>query len=281
MYKRTDLAYELIEREKELSGIAKREEKRGNIFVSQIDIKEDSAAKILGKEKGKYITLHFPQIDKIADFESLKREIKNAVEGLLPKGFEELFVVGLGNDEITADAIGPKTTQKILATRHITEDLAVSVGLKGLKKVSVLAPDVLGKTGLEAAEIIRAIAEKTRPDAVVVIDALCAENADRIFKTVQASNTGISPGSGVKNSRKEISEKTIGARVISIGVPTVIEASFSSCEPSEGEGFRQTDLIVTPKDCDLLIHRMSEVLASALNYAFQPNIASEILDELV
>ena len=152
------------------------------------------------KFKGKFATISFCDLEKITDFSPFEKQFKKAMKILL-KNTENVLVVGLGNREITADSVGVKTSEKILATRHIMGEFAENIGLFGLKSVAVLTPNVLGKTGIEVQEILKGIIEKTGIDTVIVIDALCAKEADRIFKTVQLTDSGISPGSGVKNSR--------------------------------------------------------------------------------
>ena len=133
------------------------------------------------------------------------------------------MAAGLGNSDITPDALGPAAARRIFATRHIPPELSKTAGLENLRQVAVIAPGLLGQTGIEAGELIKAAADRIKPDAVIVIDALAAKSPNRLFKTVQICNTGISPGSGVKNSRKEISEKSGGVPVIALGVPTVID----------------------------------------------------------
>lgn len=221
------------------------------------------------KFKGKFATISFCDLEKITDFSPFEKQFKKAMKILL-KNTENVLVVGLGNREITADSVGVKTSEKILATRHIMGEFAENIGLFGLKSVVVLTPNVLGKTGIEVQEILKGIIEKTGIDTVIVIDALCAKEADRIFKTVQLTDSGISPGSGVKNSRKEISKNTLGVNVISIGVPTVIEYKNDA-----------ENLIVTPKDCDLLTDKISEILALNLNLFLQPEIDRDLLCQLV
>jgi len=155
-------------------------------------------------EKEKHITIAFPPPDMITNSETLEKEIEIALKTLMPQNYENILVIGLGNTEITPDAIGPLTAKNLLATRHIKGEFSEKIGLKGLKSVSVVCPNVLGKTGIEAAELVKSIVDKIKPEAVIVIDALASSGADRLFRTVQLCNTGISPGSGVKNRRKEI-----------------------------------------------------------------------------
>lgn len=282
MSKRTDLAIELEENiSGESSGIIKKAKKTNEISVSTIEIISDSAAQKLGKEKGKYITVEFPAVDKIDSFEDIKNEIILSLKELIPVGAENILVIGLGNDEITADSIGPKTAAKLLATRHIAGEFAENIGLSGLHSTSVLVPNVLGKTGIEVSEITQGIISKTKPQAVIVIDALASMSINRLFKTIQLSNTGISPGSGVKNSRKELSEKTLGVPVIAVGVPTVVDALTLAFEITENIPKNDTDMIVTPKDADILCQKLSEILSEAINLFLQPEIAPEILFSLV
>ena len=279
---RTDLAIELESNQKEdKSGIKKTEEKKGDVTVTEIDILNQKAAENLGKPQGKYITIEFPSVDKIDSFSEIKEEVISSLKKLLPEKTENILVVGLGNDEIISDSIGPFTAKKLLATRHIASDFAESIGLKGLKSVSVVTPNVLGKTGIEVSEIIESLVNKTKPQAVIAIDALASMSVNRLFKTIQLCNTGISPGSGVKNSRKELSQKTLGVPVIAVGVPTVVDALTLAFEITEEIPKNDTDMILTPKDADILCHRISEILSTSLNLFLQPEIEEEILLSLV
>ena len=260
---RTDLAIEKLNYAEKDSYFC---EKNGNFELHFAEISDDENNRQSGN---KYATLYFENLERITDFMPLEQQFLKAIK-LLLKDCEKVLVVGLGNREITADSVGPKTAEKILATRHITGKFAEEIGLSGLKSVAVTVPDVLGNTGIEVQEILKGIIEKTGIDTVIVIDALCAKEADRIFKTVQLTDSGISPGSGVKNSRKEISKNTLGVNVIAIGVPTVIEYKNDA-----------ENLIVTPKDCDLLTDKISEILALNLNLFLQPEIDRDLLCQLV
>lgn len=224
-------------------------------------------------EKEKHITVSFPQLDIITDTSYLENEIISALRQLLPERVEKILVVGLGNQEITPDAIGPATATRLLATRHIVGEIAERIGLKDLKSVSVISPNVLGKTGIEAAELVTAVSKKIKPQAVILIDALASSDISRLFRTIQFCNTGISPGSGVKNSRKEISENTLGVPTIALGIPTVVDVGKI--------GVKSEEMIVTPKDVDLLCEKVSEITARALNIFLQPDIEPEIIMSLV
>lgn len=278
MTQRTDLAIE-----KNISSLAEKpiEKQVGEVKITSLNIVDEKTAQAVGKEKGKYITLEFPSLLKITDYKDIKNTLLEALRELFPKQIKSVTVVGLGNREITADAIGPDTVTRLLATRHIAGEFAESIGLKGLRSVSVIAPNVLGKTGIESSELVEAVVKKIKPDAVLVIDALASKSVKRLFTAIQLSNSGISPGSGVKNSRKELSEKSLGLPVVALGVPTVVDALTLAFELTGRETVNDCDLVVTPKDTDLLTHRMSELLANVINIFLQPEIEEEVLSELV
>lgn len=275
---RTDLA---VEENLEENGIKRVRKTVGDTTVCEVEITDPQKALLIRKNVGKYITVEFPSVEKINSYENIKNCLREALISICPKEVESTLVIGLGNTEITADSIGPETARKLLATRHIAGEFSEKIGLKGLKSVAVLSPGVLGKTGIEVAEITESIVKKIKPQAVIVIDALASGSVNRLFRTIQLSDSGISPGSGVKNSRKELSEKTLGVPVIAVGVPTVVDALTLAFELTGKETETETDMIVTPKDADLLTHRISEILAEALNLFLQPDIDEEILMELV
>ena len=276
---RTDLAIEL--NAEKIKGTKTEEKAVGNIKTTITEIVDEAAAQRLNKPIGKYITVEFPSVEKITDFTDLKTAIKESLKELMGETSERVLVVGLGNTEITADSIGPQTALGILATRHITGQFAENIGLKGLKSVSVVTPNVLGKTGIEATELVLGAVKIINPQAVIVIDALASSSISRLFRTVQISNTGITPGSGVKNSRRELSKKTLGVPVIAVGVPTVSDVNTIALELTGLYGNDNTDMIVTPKDADILSHRVSEILSQTINVFLQPEIEEEIILQLV
>ncbi len=278
---RTDLALETAERTKNTEGIEKYEKVSGDIKTTHIKVIDKSAAERIKKPIGSYITVEFPFIGGSADDDQTEKAITDALDELLPESRDTVLVVGLGNREITPDAVGPDTASKILATRHIAKEFAEEIGLKGLKSVAALAPNVLGKTGIEAAEIIKGTVDRIKPSAVIAVDALASGSIGRLFSTVQLCDSGISPGSGVKNARKEISEKTLGVPVIAVGVPTVVDAGTLAGELT-GESVKiKSDMIVTPKDIDLLCGRMSALLARAINVFLQPDLEKEVILSLI
>lgn len=275
MNNRTDLAIEL---EKTSRKNNSRAEKIGDTEVVFTVLTENNEYQ---KPKGTYITVKLRNINLLTDFSAVEKAIEKSLENLLIKAKKSVLVVGLGNREITSDCIGPYTAEKILATRHISEEFSKKIGLERLQKVSVITPSVLGKTGIESSEIVKAVVDKTKPDAVIVIDALCANTVENLFSVIQLCDSGISPGSGVKNTRKELSFATLGVPTVAIGVPTVVEASVLAKELSGKDAVNKLDLLLTPKDTDLLSHRISEILAHALNAFLQPYIDREVLFSLV
>ncbi len=272
---RTDLAAEL---ENKYIKTQEKKQNIGNIKIEITDVVEDFSN---FKKGNKYITIKTGNINYITEFCDIEKAINISLNELLPKRSQSVLVVGLGNREITSDCIGPFTCEKILATRHIAGEFSKKIGLGNLKSVSVITPSVLGKTGIETSETVKAIVEKIKPDAVIVIDALCASVSDNLFSLIQLTNSGISPGSGVKNTRKELSYNTLGVPTVAIGIPTVVEASTIVREFSKKETEKIKELLLTPKDTDLLSHRISEILAHSLNVFLQPDTDREVLLGLV
>ncbi len=285
MYNRTDLALEKLKDAQDTpNGITNKEVLYGDIAVTHTVIENDDGSSILGKPIGDYITVTLPTPPQSSSHpEDNEKVVADEIRRLLPKKCEGVLVLGLGNRDITPDALGPKTADCILATRHISESLADEIGLSSLKSVAVISPGVLGQTGIETGEILSAVVGRINPSAVIVIDALAAKSIKRLGTTIQLSNTGISPGSGVGNARKEINSKTLGVPVISIGIPTVVEASTMIYDLTNTRHDDDTcgKMIVTPKEIDLIIEHSAKLLGFSINRALQPEIDSEILRLLV
>ena len=292
---RTDLALEAVKvlDSDKINGITQQEKKTGNLKLIKVSVKTDEAAKKIGKLKGEYITIELPEFtDNAQDINEKVEVISKQIRYLLPQN-GLIFVVGLGNEAITPDALGPRTIKSILATRHITKEIARSTGLEALRGVAAIAPGVLGQTGIEVSEIIKSIIKKIDPVGLIVVDALASMQTSRLGTTVQICNTGISPGSGVGNARPGISEKTMGVPVIGIGVPTVVDAQTMAkdildlSENSRKEKLedktmpRGEPMIVTPREIDLLIERASKLLAMSINSALQPEFSIEEIMSLV
>lgn len=279
---RTDLAIEAIAPEE--SGLPKgvkflRREKKG-VPVEEVEILTEEGSKALGKPVGRYITMTLPPLWK-GEGEALETGTELLAEYLremLPK--EGLVLtLGLGNPGLTADSLGPKTAAGILATRHLAQ--IEQEFFKSLRPSAVLAPGVLGQTGLESAELAAAVTERFRPGAVIVVDALAAGDTARLGTTVQLSDSGIAPGAGAMNRRMELNESTLHTPVFSLGIPTVCEAYVFASSLLGGEALgqeRQTEgFLVTPKEIDQLSARGAAMLSAGINRALQPHLSPEEL----
>ena len=278
---RTDLALEAAEAlaaSPALSAqdVDKQTEKKGEAIITRIHIRSQKGAEQLGREPGRYITVEVPPLsDNAASLEETARLIGEELAALLPeKG--TVLVAGLGNEAITPDALGPRAAGRVLATRHIQGEYARSAGLDDLRPTAVLAPGVLGQTGVESGEIVKGLCGVVSPAAVVAVDALASRSLARLGCTVQLCDTGIAPGSGVGNSRKELTETLLGVPVVAVGVPTVVDAATLARDLTGGEESevavapRGAQMMVTPREIDLLIGRASRLVAMAINAALQP-----------
>ena len=309
---RTDLALEENERiqteNTRLKGVRAEEEylSEEDIRITTVYVDTENAAKKMGKPKGVYITLESSAMSMPEEGESrcVSEQLAKVLKNLLPKGQEEMsiLVAGLGNRLVTPDALGPQAVEQLCITRHMIKEFGhYAYENEKTPQVSSIVPGVMGQTGMETLEIIKGVAEQIRPDVLVVIDALAARSARRLGRTIQVTDTGINPGSGVGNHRNKITRETMGIPVIAIGIPTVVEAVtivndsmngfISALESSESmkkltdswnhlKESEQKQLIrellspqlnnmfVTPKDIDASIKQMSFMIAEGLNIAF-------------
>lgn len=274
---RTDLAIEQVENvEDSANGIKQTVKWVGKIQVRDVEITNSSAAKKIGRPIGKYTTIECNKMLNTSFSKDIILAVKSTLTDILPK-CGTILVVGVGNTEITSDALGPKTASKILATRHIIGELAENIGLKGLRSVVALSPGVLGQTGMEVKEILEGAISLVRPTAIIAVDALAARSISRLGNTIQISDTGIAPGSGIGNSRTEISQKALGVPCISIGIPTVVDAATLCFDLTGVNKTEHNLMIVTPKDIDMLIEKASDLLGSAINMAIQPKVDTDAL----
>ncbi|MBQ5398333.1 MAG: GPR endopeptidase [Ruminococcus sp.] len=294
MERRTDLAVEARELAGEdIQGVEFDRREESGLEISRLVVKNHKASVKLRKEEGTYITIDIPAMtdnfpvddDRI---EIIGRELRRLlpVNGLV-------LVCGLGNTEITPDALGPKSASRVLATRHITGELARSTGLDSLRPVAVLTTGVTGQTGIETSEYIESIVRNVRPSAVVTIDALASRRVSRLGTTIQISDTGISPGAGVQNHRRKINRETLGVPVIALGVPTVVDSltlvsdlleiddEKTSEELKKLLSPRGSTMVVTPKEIDLLIDRASRLLSLCINRALQEDVEIGVIEALM
>ncbi len=281
MPNRTDLALESLAAVREREGI--EEQHRGKYFrITDIRITSDAAGAPLGKPKGRYITLEGQPLSRFSDdYEGMAQELAGELRPLLPKE-GCVLVAGLGNADITPDALGPQTVSGILATRHLRQELGEEEAfLRSLRPVAALAGGVLGQTGIESAELFLAVSRHIQPSAVIAVDALACTSLDRLGTTIQISDTGISPGSGVANHRTALNSAAFGVPVIAVGVPTVI-GMRTIAEDLTGRRplpLRE-EMVVTPRDVDRLIRQASHLVACGINLALHPALSYADVESL-
>lgn len=281
---RTDLAIERHEnlQNSNISGVKVHKESSEGVTLTKISVETSDAAKALEKDIGVYYTAEidgFPDVSSLTD--GRLKAIVKALTDLLPEN-GSVLVAGLGNTNITPDALGPKCADMVFATRHIDKEAISALSLPPLREVSVIAPGVTGQTGVEAAEVISCVCKKVKPSAVIAVDALAAADVKRLNKTVQIASSGIAPGSGVKNARKALDSSLLGIPVIAVGVPTVVDAlslargvfNFSEEKEKYSDYY---DMMVTPRDIDTVIESASRLIGLAINCALQKNMEPEEL----
>lgn len=270
---RTDIAAEAHENLGDIEGVVSKKRTREGISVTETEIISDKAAEKLGKAKGKYVTIELEGLKNgDIDEEDAMELIAAELRSLLCEG--GVLVAGIGNRRMTPDALGPRTADGVLATRHIAQALYKFAGIENTRHVSVISTDVLGRTGIETCELIRGAAEQIKPSAIIAVDALSSLSVHRLGTTVQISNSGISPGSGVGNRRSEISQRSLGVPVLAIGVPTVVDAA-TVAESYSGGFFEKRGFMVTPKEVDMLVDTSARILAGGINMALNPHLPIE------
>lgn len=314
---RTDLAlerrdlYKKANRlDKEIDGIETEEEENGpRIKTARVRVLDENGAQAIGKPIGNYITIDIQKL-KVATEEDIQESaevLAKELRELLTKHVtpkDEILVVGLGNQYVTPDALGPKVINDIDVTRHILAYMP-QVLSEDTRPVSAISPGVLGTTGIETLEILKGIVDNVHPKLLIVIDALASRSIERISSTIQLADTGITPGAGVGNTRKDLSRETLGVPVIALGIPTVVDAATIAAdsldlfiqklqedansneflnnlqEEDKYEMIKQVlvpedyNFIVTPKEIDDLIENMSSIVARGINIATQPENINE------
>ena len=262
---RTDLAAEWAARPDDApEGVAHDERQRGSVTVRSVEIRTEKAARMLGRAAGTYLTLETrPFSSPVRDLRQEAQALAAELRALLPRE-GMVLVVGLGNQDITPDALGPAAAEGVLVTRHLKNHLRELSGMEQLRSVCSAAPGVLGQTGFEAAELTSALTGFLHPSAVIAVDALAAAEPTRLGKTVQLSDTGIVPGSGVANHRAGLTAETLGVPVIAVGVPTVTEMPTG-----------ESTALVTPREIDVIIKNAAELLSLGISLALQPHLTVE------
>lgn len=287
-YNRSDLACEAGTGDfRGLEGIRYHEEREEGCRIERMTVFNAAGAACLGKPEGKYITVHCRPLWRLQEAERgsvaavLSRELRRLClpHGKLGEGYGVL-VAGLGNAEITADAVGPQTVHRLTVTRHLHEYDREVFRLVGRCQLSALAPGVLGQTGMEALDLIRGAVRAVRPNVVLAVDALAARSTSRLAATVQLSDTGISPGSGIGNRRRAINRESVGVPVISLGIPTVVDSATLVYDALQKAGIRDVDaplrevlenqrhFFVSPKESDLITAQTAALLSEAIELAF-------------
>lgn len=302
-FRRTDLALETHELNAEQGiddGIITREETINGVQVTTAEIKSGKGEEMSGKKAGMYITV---DIGRVWQFDSVRvKEIAtllaDKIKALLPTCDGPVLVAGLGNENVTPDSIGPKIVEGLLVSHHIKELNTKLYDTIGFGDVAAFAPGVLGQTGIESADIIKSVVTSLKPSCVIVIDALSSRRLARLATTVQLADSGISPGSGVNNSRRRLDKETLGVPVVSIGMPTVVDAATLAYDLLQEIANREKlsiniteevinksltensrNFFITPKETDIIIMSGSKLLTMALNMALHPNIPPDEIPE--
>lgn len=284
---RTDLAIECHEMHGG-DGVELKKRTIDGVEVNELCIKTPAAGERLAKPCGRYITLSAPLL--LYDTSVYLRMCSLIAENILRLAERggSVLVAGLGNRDITPDSLGPEVVSRVFVTNHIKAQLNYDFVNK-LGKLSALAPGVLGTTGIETASIIRGVVREQKPDYVIAVDAYAAKTLSRISTTVQISDTGLTPGGGVGNRRCGINEETLGVPVIAVGVPTVVDALTMAADITgdDGDKIRKRmgnsaeELVVTPKDIDLVIDKAAKTVANGINLAAHPNLTIEEIESYV
>lgn len=284
---RTDLAMERWNaakishgRGRGVDGVTYRRTTVCGIGVHSMTVETPEAANILCKPIGDYFTISLDKMIKRVDdsFLDTAQCIGQLLKQLLPSGGTYLIVC-LGNPNITPDAIGPKCAESIMVTRHLKEWMPDEFA--PFASVSMICPGVLGTTGIESANIVKGVVDSVKPDAVIAIDALAASSADRLCRTIQICNTGIEPGSGVGNRRYALNQEFLGVPVISMGVPTVVDADtfiYSIAEDIAPKHNRGEGMFITPREIDSFVLHSSKLLAYGINFGLHKDLSLEDID---
>lgn len=280
---RTDLALESKERleaeKNEMRGVVFEEhfDEKRNVTITKVTIETENGAKAIGKPVGTYLTLEAP--DMAVPDEGSHREVSEVLaeqlRALVKENMESVLVVGLGNREVTPDALGPEVIGNLYITRHILREYGeYAFPDKKVAAISGIVPGVMAQTGMETLEIIKGIISETSPQLVIAIDALAARSVKRLGRTIQIADTGINPGSGVGNHRKGLNEETLGVPVVAIGVPLVVDAAtivYDVCQDVDKIPNGIVGMFVTPKNIDEMVKSLSYTISEALNMTFELN----------
>ena len=263
----------------QIPGVTAEEQWDDGFAVTIVSVLDEQGAKAIGKPIGTYSTIRLdPLIQRKEDaFSRACTIFSRHLRGLLPKTAKEILVAGIGNPSITPDAIGPLAVQHVMVTRHMTK--AMPAYFSRFRPVSAVSPGVLGTTGIETGEVLKGVVSRSHPDCVIAIDALAARSTDRLCTTIQLSDTGIVPGSGIGNARTAVDHATLGVPVIAVGVPTVVDAEtfvWEHLEQGTAPGptlSRHTkQMMVTPREIDTRVADLSKLIGYGINFALHPDL---------
>ena len=288
---RTDLALERHEMNQSAQGIDIDKTEHGGVRTTRVTVSVGEGEETIGKPAGTYVTIEAPKLElDVEVYEAACHAIADELRRMVSiTDNSVILVVGLGNDRITPDALGPDTARQIMVTHHIKKSMPHILD-EGIRSVCAIAPGVLGTTGMETAEIVKGVVDSLKPDAVIAVDALASRSLERIGCTVQISDTGISPGAGVGNRRDGLNEQILGKKVIAVGVPTVTDARTAALDvlaqsdnapenPQINESMSQ--LVLTPKNIDLIIEKASKTVANGINMALHEDLTFEYIESYV
>ncbi len=289
---RTDLAMESREAAGEIPGVEMKQMTMGGATVTRVTVLNQEGAQAMGKPMGVYITI------EQSNLYEKEAQVTDELAACLSREIATLFhrektgtalVVGLGNRDLTPDSLGPRVTEEVLVSRHILSQMPDMIDER-VRSVCVLSPGVMGSTGMETGEVVSAVVQRIQPDLVIVVDALAARSTGRILTTVQVTDAGVAPGSGVGNHRGALTRETLGVPVIAVGVPMVVHASTILRDSMEklmeksGAKFdisvllRDMDganLVVTPVMIDEAVRNVASLVADGINGALQPDLTRE------
>lgn len=294
VFPHTDLACERLAADVTLEGVEHTEEERRGCRISRLSVRSREGAEAIGKPEGSYVTMSFPPLyelheGELAPLAETLSELILEFCDKLPKKPRSVLAVGLGNRAMTADAVGPESIRAMTATRHLRIEDPDLFDKYAEAELSLLAPGVMGETGIEAVELVAGAVRAAAPELVIAVDALAARSVTRLATTVQLSDTGIRPGSGVGNSRRAIDRETLGVPVLAIGIPTVVSShtlvydAFRQAGLADGEipgRLREVlsegvSFFVSPRESDTVTERAAQLVANAVNASFSAGFFAE------
>lgn len=278
---RTDLAVEAHElslgEAAEIDGVVLTKSEHGQVCKTVVDVTNENGAKTLGKLCGRYITIDAPSLKySLDDYELVCEMVADELREML-NGAKNTLVCGLGNSDITPDALGTEAVNQLIVTRHMKQYMPDALD-ENYGNLSAVCPGVMGTTGIETVDIVKGVTETVKPDAVIAIDALAGADMSRVCSTVQIADTGIAPGSGVGNHRNGLNRESLGVPVIAVGVPTVIAAELISGAELSDEF---ASVMVTTKDIDRVIRKMSKTIANGINMAVHKDLTLREIEEII